>query len=92
MISARPTTNGGVMIGSTVNRRSAFLPRKLDRVTISASSRPRNVVPAAHSNASHKVFHATPQPDPPHRQAGVNAHNLRRLKRSQNAMIDRPRS
>ena len=68
MVSARPTTKGGVMIGSTVSRRRDFLNRKPVRVATSANTRPSSVVPVAVQTARKNVRQATPQL-PPQRQA-----------------------
>ena len=67
-ISAKPITNGGVMIGRTVSTRSVFLKAKEVRVTMRANASPRAVVPAPQASARKSVFQATPQRPPPVRQ------------------------
>ncbi|MNE14391.1 hypothetical protein D3C80_1072700 [compost metagenome] len=66
-ISARPITNGGVMIGSTVNMRSPFLNGSGVRVAARAKARPSSVDPLAVISASVRVRQAVPQL-PPFRQ------------------------
>ncbi|MOA09551.1 hypothetical protein D3C78_1293900 [compost metagenome] len=66
-ISASPITNGGVMIGSTVSRRSPFLNGSGVRVAASAKARPSSVEPLAVINARVRVRQAVPQL-PPFRQ------------------------
>ena len=80
------------MIGSTVNKRNSFLPRKFERVTISASISPIKVVPVAHKSASQSVFQATPHPLPPHKHAGTKFQSLGCAKRSHNIARDKLRS
>ncbi|WP_233489698.1 hypothetical protein [Jannaschia rubra] len=60
-VSARPIPKGGVMMGSTVRRRSAFLNKAFVRVVISANARPMSVVPVAVQTAGNKVRQVTPQ-------------------------------
>ena len=63
-INARPITKGGVIIGKTVNMRSAFLQGSGVRVAASAKANPKSVEPLAVIIASHKVRQAVPQVPP----------------------------
>ena len=67
MVSAKPTTNGGVMIGSTVSSRRPRLNGNPVRVATSAKARPSAVAPVAVQQARKNVRQATPQ-QPPARQ------------------------
>ena len=93
-MSPRPITNGGVMIGSTVNTRRSRLALKPVRVTTRANARPSVVVVAAVSRASSSVFQPTPQLRPPVRQSSrqifaANREAVARLNRAQQDARDR---
>ena len=76
-IKPRPTTNGGVMMGSSASTFSALLPRWPERSAISAISVPKKVVLAAVSKPMNKVFQATPQRLPSVRQARPKLRSLK---------------
>ena len=54
-------TKGGVMIGSTVSRRSSRLARNPVRGDSSAKASPSTVEPSPTAMASSSEFHAVPQ-------------------------------
>ena len=68
-ISPKPTTKGGVMIGSMASTLRGLCSRVPPRSAHKASKVPMTVVPKAVISASHKVFQATPQRLCPLRQA-----------------------
>ena len=68
-ISPSPTTNGGVMIGSSASAFNGLARRRGPRSANSAIKVPISVVPVAVINARNSVFQATPQRTPPARQA-----------------------
>ena len=78
-ISARPMTNGGVMIGSTLITRSAPLKRNAVRAAISAKARPRTVEPAPTTMARNTVFQATPQRRLEYRQSRPQIERSKKL-------------
>ena len=76
---AKPITNGGVMIGSTVSARNNFLYLKLERVATSANTSPKVVVIAPTNTARNNEFHAAPQPRLPSRQPNPHILGLKNL-------------
>ena len=91
-IKPRPTTNGGVMMGSkAITRKGVWMRALALRSAIKAIIVPKMVVPVAVSSARKSVFHATPQRTPPTRQFRPQTRSLpMRLNRA--VMDQRPSS